>query len=282
MSRMSERTIDINADMGEGFGNWSFGRDAELMELVTTANVACGFHAGDPVVMQETIALARQRKVAVGAHPGFPDLVGFGRRPMTLRHEDNVANVLYQVGALRQFLSVEGLQLHHVKAHGALSVAIAEDESCADAVALAVAKVQNAPLAYWDALPRPDPFSIAAERHGVKVVRELFPDLPYNPDGSIGLRRKMDGAARSAVADQLRRFFEHGAVRATDGSSVPLEAHSISLHSDAPNVVEIAETVHGVIAEFDIKPAAHSTPADAAIERGREVRTENLPTKGNH
>ena len=145
------RQMDVNSDMGESFGNWVMGNDAALLPFVTTANVACGFHAGDPVTLVRTVRLAKQNGVVVGAHPGLPDLLGFGRRAMKISPEDAYAYVVYQVGALQATLAVEGMRLHHVKPHGAFYSVLKADEELADAVAEAIGQLSPEPMLYWPA-----------------------------------------------------------------------------------------------------------------------------------
>src|SRR5687768_11354680 len=179
--------IDLNSDLGESFGPWPMGQDEELMSSITSANVACGFHAGDPSVMRRTVALAGKHGVAVGAHPGFPDLVGFGRREIQATPQEVEDFVLYQVGALAAVAAVHGARLQHVKAHGALYNQACRDGGLADAIARAVAAFDRSLILLGlpgSALLR------AGERAGLTVAAEVFADRAYEPDGSLASRRK--------------------------------------------------------------------------------------------
>lgn len=234
--------IDLNADAGESFGPWPMGRDAELFEVVTSVNLACGFHAGDPVTMRRSVALAKAKGVAVGAHPSFPDLVGFGRREMALSPEELYADTLYQLGALAAFVKAEGLALHHVKAHGALYLRMARDGASAKAVAQAVRDFDVAlPLVVLGGTV----MAQAARDVGVPVVLEAFPDRGYLASGQLAPRsmpgalvREPDIAARRAVTMVL----EHR-VEALDGSSVTIDAQTLCIHGDNPEAPEIARAV---------------------------------------
>ena len=261
------RQIDINCDVGESFGNWQLADDGGLLPLITSANVACGFHAGDPVTLLRTVARAAEHGVAIGAHPGYPDLLGFGRRHLALSAEDAYAYVVYQVGAVQAALRVAGAgALHHVKAHGAFSAALATDEEAAEAVVRAVADVTDAPMIYWDAMPQPDVYASAAERRGIPVVRELYPDLHYRPDGTIAVQRKLAAVDLRAMREQLRRFVEDGEVLATDGSRVPVEAQSICVHSDGPNALAVLHEIRDVLSDLSIEvapPTLVSQPSDS-------------------
>lgn len=234
--------IDLNADAGESFGAWPLGRDGELFDVVTSVNLACGFHAGDPATMRRSVALAKAKGVAVGAHPGFPDLVGFGRREMALAPEELYADTLYQLGALAAFMKVEGLVLHHVKPHGALYLRMARDEASATAVARAVRDFDAAlPLVVLGGTV----MAAAATRVGVPVVLEAFPDRGYLASGQLAPRsmpgalvREPEVAAKRAV----RMVLEHR-VEALDGGSVAIEAQTLCIHGDNPEAPEIARAV---------------------------------------
>lgn len=181
-------SIDINCDMGESFGNWQMGNDAGMMPLITTANVACGFHAGDPVTLLNTCKLAGQHGVVVGSHPGLPDLLGFGRRAMNITPEDAYAYVVYQTGALQAALRANGMKLHHIKPHGAFYSVLRTNEALAEAVADAIVAIADQPMLYWPA-PTDAAMPVAARKRGIRVVGEIYPDLTYAPDGSLVLQR---------------------------------------------------------------------------------------------
>ena len=230
--------VDLNADLGESFGRWTLGSDAELMKSITSANVACGFHAGDPGVMRDTVRLAREAGVAVGAHPGFPDLVGFGRRNMSASSREVEDLVLYQVSALAGFAAAEGVRLQHVKAHGALYNMAVRERTLADAIARAVASFDRALLLF--ALPATELFS-AGGAAGLSVIAEGFADRAYEPDGSLTPRTK-PGAVIHDVEEVVRRavrMARDGVVTATDGRDIPMRVGTICTHGDTPGSHEL-------------------------------------------
>jgi UPF0271 protein len=246
---MNDHIFDINCDLGESYGNWSLGRDADVMPLVTTANVACGFHGGDPVTMAKTVALAMEHDVAVGAHPGFPDLLGFGRRMMALSPEDAAAYVTYQAGALKAFLRAADGELHHVKPHGAFFALLRDDAGLAAPVAQAVRDLGDDVMVYWPAPAEGVRFCDELRARGVRVVAEIYPDLSYAPDGKLVIQRSKEQTDVAFAAHQTRLFLEKGVVEAIDGSHVPLQAGSACIHGDGPNAVEIAEVVRTAITD---------------------------------
>lgn len=239
--------MDINCDLGESFGNWRLGNDEGVMPLVTTANIACGFHGGDPLVMAHTAALVREHGVAAGSHPGYPDLLGFGRRQYRLTPEEAAAYIRYQTGALRAFLDAEGLALHHVKPHGALAFYLREDSSVASAVAEAVAGFGPEMSFYF---PAPtDGVAVCDElrARGVRVVGEVYPDLSYSPAGDLVIQRHKKETDLEFAASQVTRFLTEGVVQAEDGSPIPMEADSICVHGDGPNAVQVATAVREAV-----------------------------------
>jgi UPF0271 protein len=240
-------TIDVNCDLGESFGNWRLGDDEGIMPLVTTANIACGFHAGDPVVMAHTVKLVKEHRVAPGAHPGYPDLLGFGRRQYKLSPEEAAAYVRYQVGALLGFLQAEGLTLSHVKPHGALFNFLKSDESVAADVADAVAGFGPDVKFYFPAPMTDLPLAQELRARGVRVVGEIYPDLSYSPEGDLIIQRNIRQTNVEFAAAQVRQFIEEGTVAAEDRTPVPLEAESICIHGDGPNAIEVAKAVRGAV-----------------------------------
>jgi 5-oxoprolinase (ATP-hydrolysing) subunit A len=247
--------IDLNSDLGESFGPWRMGEDAALMTSITSANVACGFHAGDPSVMRRTLALAKEHGVAVGAHPGFPDLVGFGRREMQATAREVEDLVLYQVAALAGIAAAEGVRLQHVKAHGALYNQACRDRGLADAIARAVAALDSTLILMG--LPGSEMLS-AGERAGLRVAAEVFADRAYEPDGSLASRRKPGSVIHdtATVVARAVAMVRDGAVVATDGSTVRLTAHTICLHGDTPGSGELARQVRSglEVAGVGVKP----------------------------
>jgi UPF0271 protein len=240
------RTIDINSDLGESFGNWRLGDDEALIPEITSANVACGFHASDPLTMLRTVATCRANGVAVGAHPGFPDLLGFGRRVMRISPEDCYAYVVYQAGALAGIAGIHGLALHHVKPHGAFYTVLNDDDELAAAFAEATAALMADPVVYWPARPEAA-LPVAARKAGVRVVMELYVDLDYAADGTVILQRQKVPAPPEKVAARVRRWLEDGQVEAVDGTLLRIEAESICVHGDGPNVLEVVRTVRQTI-----------------------------------
>jgi UPF0271 protein len=234
--------IDLNCDMGESFGRYTIGNDEAMMPYITSANIACGLHAGDPLVMERTVCLAQAHGVGIGAHPGFPDLQGFGRRMMQLAPEEAEAFVLYQVGALAAFAKAAGAELVHVKPHGALYNLAARDRSLAEAIARAVARFSRQLILVGLANSLLVEAGLEA---GLPVAREAFADRAYEADGSLRSRR-LPGAVLEDPAqatEQVVRIVRDGLVVAYTGEEVPVQAETICLHGDTPTAVEIAKTI---------------------------------------
>jgi UPF0271 protein len=225
--------IDINADVGESFGAYTIGNDSALMTSITSASVAAGFHAGDPFVLRQTIRLAKSHGVAVGAHPGFPDLVGFGRREMHVTPADAEDFVLYQIAAVAGVAAAEGVRLQHVKPHGALFNMAARNAGLAAAIARAVASFDPSLILFGLAASE---ILGAGRAAGLRVASEVFADRAYEPDGSLRSRIKPDAVIHDAAVVVARavRMVRDRAVQAVDGSVVPLEADTICLHGDTP------------------------------------------------
>jgi 5-oxoprolinase (ATP-hydrolysing) subunit A len=237
------RLIDLNADLGESFGRWTLGDDAALVRHITSANLACGFHAGDPSVMDATVGLCRDAGVAVGAQPGYPDLQGFGRRPMELSTAEIERAVLYQLGALWGFCRSEGVELAHVKPHGALYNRAAADLEAARGIARGVARFgAELPLL---GLAGSDAFTQAAEEAGLRLVPEAFADRRYEPDGRLRSRSRPGAliADPGEAARQALQIATEGFAVASDGSRVRIEARSICVHGDSPQAIAIAAAV---------------------------------------
>jgi 5-oxoprolinase (ATP-hydrolysing) subunit A len=238
--------IDLNSDLGESFGAWTMGADEALMASITSANVACGFHAGDPTVMRRTIALAKAKGVAVGAHPGFADLVGFGRREMQLSPAEVEDLVLYQVSAIAGVAAAEGVRLQHVKAHGALYNMAARDAALAAAIARAVAAFDRSLIFFG--LPN-SPLLREAEKAGLEVAAEIFADRTYESDGSLTSRRKPGSVIHdpAQVVDRAVQMVKSGRVTATDGSEVALRTDTMCLHGDTPGSAELARRIRAAL-----------------------------------
>lgn len=248
------KQMDINCDMGESFGNWHMGDDEGMMPHITTANVACGFHASDPVTMINTVKLAKQHGIAVGSHPGLPDLLGFGRRAMNITAEDAYAYVVYQVGALQASLAVEGMKLHHIKPHGAFYSVLKANEELAEAVAEGILKLSDAPMLYWPA-PTTAALPTACKKRGIRVVGEIYPDLQYAADGSLVIQRHKHETDVAFAASQVESYVKTGKVQAMDGSLVALDAESLCIHGDGPNCVEVAVAIQNRLKSLGCKIA---------------------------
>jgi 5-oxoprolinase (ATP-hydrolysing) subunit A len=233
------RAIDVNVDMGESFGRWELGDDAALMPYISSANIACGFHAGDPGAMRRTVAAAVEHGVQIGAHPALPDLLGFGRRQMAVSPADVTDYVTYQIGALAAFAEAEGGKVAHVKPHGALYAMISKDEALADAVARAVAEVDDEMTLL---LLRSDVEPVVA-KHGVRLVTEAFPDLAYDPDGSLVIEAVKQAWDPEKVAARAVRVARERRIDAKDGSDIEVDAPTICLHGDAPNAGDVVRAV---------------------------------------
>ncbi|HKC13461.1 MAG TPA: 5-oxoprolinase subunit PxpA [Vicinamibacteria bacterium] len=239
--------IDLNADLGESFGAYSMGADAEVLAFVTSANVACGFHAGDPSVIDRTVAGAVRAGVAVGAHPGHWDLRGFGRRVIAVDPEEVVADIVYQVGALAAFAASHGTRLTHVKPHGALYNQAVMDERLAAAVARGVARAGRGLILVG--LASSAIMRRAAEAEGLRFAAEAFADRAYERDGTLR-SRSLRGAVMTdaqTVAAQAVRIAREGVVTAADGTEVRLQADTLCLHGDTPNAVALARAVRGAL-----------------------------------
>jgi UPF0271 protein len=235
-------SIDLNADMGESFGPWTMGHDERLMTSITSANIACGFHAGDPQVMRHTLALARTHGVAVGAHPGFPDLVGFGRRELRATPAEVEDLVLYQVAALAGMARAEGLSLQHVKAHGALYNMAARDPALAAAIARGVAAFDRTLILFG--LPGSALLTAGADA-GLPVAAEAFADRAYEPDGALQSRTRAGSVIHDpeAVVQRAVRLATRGEMIATDGTVLRLSAATLCLHGDTPGAADLARRV---------------------------------------
>jgi 5-oxoprolinase (ATP-hydrolysing) subunit A len=225
--------IDINCDMGESFGAYRIGNDEAVMPNITSANIACGYHAGDPGVMRKTVRLAKSHGVAVGAHPGFPDLVGFGRRAMAATPAEVEDFCVYQIGALWAIAKSEGVAMQHVKAHGELFNMAMRDRPLADAIARSIASVDPSLILF--ALPGSE-VAAAGRAIGLHVALEVFADRAYEPDGSLRSRRKPGAMVHDPekVVERAVRMVRDHSVVAYDGSVIPFEADTICVHGDTP------------------------------------------------
>lgn len=253
--------IDLNSDLGESFGPWPMGDDSALMASISSANVACGFHAGDPGAMRATVALAKASGVAIGAHPGFPDLVGFGRREIKATPQEVEDLVVYQVAALAGIAATQGVRLQHVKAHGALYNMACRDRALAEAIARAVAAFDRSLILFG--LPKSELIS-AGRDAGLAVAAEVFADRAYEPDGSLASRQKPGSVIhdQAAVVARAIQMVRDRRVVATDGSEIALEADTICLHGDTPGAAELARAVRSGLESAGVTVASFG-PAGA-------------------
>ena len=254
--------IDLNCDVGESFGAYKLGFDEEIIKHVSSANIACGFHAGDPMVMQQTMKLAKTYEVKVGAHPGYPDLLGFGRRDMAVAPTDVKSYLIYQIGALQAFARVEGLELQHIKPHGALYNTAVENPKLAQAIAEAVRSLDEGLILV--ALAGSAWVNIAKEQ-GLRVAGEAFADRAYSADGRL-VPRSQPGAVikdKKIVAERVIRMIEEGQVRAITGEDITINADTICLHGDTPGALELAVHLRGALQDRGISIA----PLEDVVEK---------------
>jgi UPF0271 protein len=253
MSRQDR--IDLNSDVGESFGRYKLGLDEEVIPLITSANIACGFHAGDPTVMRSTLSLAKQYDTAPGAHPGFPDLMGFGRRTMDATLEEIRDYVTYQVGALAAFASAQGMRLQHVKPHGALYNMAAKDLRIWDTVAHGVSDVDGDLILVVMAGPNRQDLEEIGRHCGIRMAFEFFADRAYNPDGTLVSRREPEAVIHDhqAAAERVLRLVREGKVVSRDGKEIPLEADTICVHGDNPSAVTLAGKIRETLIQAGIE-----------------------------
>lgn len=251
-------TIDLNCDLGESFGAYTIGNDEEMLKIISSANVACGFHGGDPLVMYRTLELAKENGVGVGAHPGFNDLWGFGRRQIHGQSPDEIEkSMVYQVGALQGVARAVGTSVTHYKIHGALGNMAAVDPDLAMATARAVKAVD--PNMIFVALPGSE-LETAAEKLGLRIAREVFADRAYDDDGML-VSRKLPGAMIHDPDEAARRmvqFVKEGMVESQSGKKIPVQIDTICVHGDNASAVEVARSVRSALADagIEIRPMA--------------------------
>lgn len=245
-------SMDLNCDMGESFGAWRLGDDEALMRLVTSANIACSYHAGDPPTIERTVRLALEQGVAIGAHPSYPDLQGFGRRSMRLTPDEARSFVLYQVAALEGIVRANGGTLHHVKLHGALYNDAARDATLASAAAEAVLALNRELFVY--ALAGSVMATVASEA-GLPVVEEAFADRRYEPDASLQSRHVAGALITDPgqAAAQAREIVLNRRVTAHDGTAIPMHAGTLCIHGDSPAAVSVAHAVREALVTSDVE-----------------------------
>ncbi len=253
--------IDMNCDMGESFGAYSIGMDPEIMPHITSANVACGFHAGDPVVMGKTVALAKKHGVAIGAHPGFPDLMGYGRRNMICSPDEITAYVTYQIGALMAFAAANGIKVQHVKPHGALYNMAQPDETMMEAICRAVAAVDPSLILVALAGKWADRNRAIAKSHGLRVAFEAFPDRAYTPEGTLQSRKEPGSVIKDpeTVAQRALKMAKEGKVVAIDGSVLAITPETLCVHGDTPGAVALVRQIRQILTDNGVEVAAMGT-----------------------
>jgi len=251
-------TIDLNADAGESFGNWKVTNEEALFPHLTSVNLACGFHAGDPLTMQSSVALAKRLNVAVGAHPGFMDKAGFGRRDMAAKASELYTDTLYQLGALQAFLTVESTPMHHVKAHGALYLKMMRDFDSALAVSEAIAAFNDALPVVLLAGSGGELMQKAAEKIGLKAVAEAFPDRAYLANGQLAPRSLEHAVLNDpeAIAERAVAMAKGEAFAALDGGMVQLKADTLCLHGDNSNAPQTASAVKQALSNSGVSVQA--------------------------
>jgi 5-oxoprolinase (ATP-hydrolysing) subunit A len=237
--------IDLNCDMGESFGAYKLGMDDAVIQFISSANIACAWHAGDPSVMNHTVAIAVEHGVGVGAHPGYPDLLGFGRRNMDCTMEELRNYVIYQIGALQAFCNAHGTKMQHVKPHGALYLTAVENEDVARVVAEAIVSVNPDLLYVALAGAKGELMTRIGQEVGLGVVYEAFPDRAYSPEGTLVSRRQPGAAIKKpqAVAQRALRMVKEGVVIAVDGTTIPLDVQTLCVHGDNPTAVDLVRSI---------------------------------------
>jgi UPF0271 protein len=246
------KTIDLNSDLGESYGAYTIGNDQEVLKYISSANIACGFHAGDYNVLMETVKTAAGLGVSIGAHPGFPDLAGFGRRDMFMSREEIFNLVVYQIGAIQAAATVYGTHVHHVKPHGALYNLASKDSEVAMAIAKAVHTVDSNLILFGLAgseLVR------AGEKVGLKVAQEVFADRTYQPDGTLTPRSHSDAMIHDSnlAVERVLRMVTDGKVEAVDGQDISIQADTICVHGDEPEALEFVRKLRAKLEEEQVE-----------------------------
>ncbi|TLS38666.1 LamB/YcsF family protein [Pseudalkalibacillus caeni] len=243
--------VDLNCDMGESFGAYRMGRDEEILDYITSANIACGFHAGDPSTMRKTVRLALEKNVGIGVHPGLQDLAGFGRRNMDISPQEAYDLVVYQIGALYGFVKSEGGKLQHVKPHGALFNMAAKDAALSEAIAEAIYKVDPELVLFGLAGGE---LVKAGKKIGLRSASEVFSDRTYQEDGSLTSRREENALIKDheVAVNQVIRMVKEGKVKSVQGGDVSIKANTICIHGDGPSALDFAKYISKALTEADI------------------------------
>lgn len=244
--------VDLNCDMGESFGNYTIGRDEEILKYVTSANIACGYHAGDPSIMKKTVQKAIEHNVGIGAHPGLPDLAGFGRRSMDVSEEDTYDMVVYQIGALKGFVDTEGGKLQHVKPHGALFNMAAKNRSLANAIAKAVYDIDSELVLFGLAGSE---LINAGKKHGLRTASEVFSDRTYQQDGTLTSRREANALItdHKQAVHQVIRMIKENRVQTLQDIDIDIDVQTICIHGDGERAIDFANYITKALKESDIE-----------------------------
>ncbi|TWE01115.1 UPF0271 protein [Neobacillus bataviensis] len=247
--------VDLNCDMGESFGAYKMGTDEEILDYVTSANIACGFHAGDPATMRKMVTLALEKGIAIGAHPGLPDLVGFGRRNMDISPQEAFDMIVYQIGALYGFVKAEGGKMQHVKPHGALYNMAAKSRELSDAIAQAVYKVDSDLILFGLSGSE---LVKAGQAIGLRTASEVFADRTYQQDGSLTPRRQPDAMITDdkLAIDQVIRMVKEGKVLSQQGVEVKIQAETVCIHGDGPHALNFARQIRELLINSDVNVQA--------------------------
>ena len=263
--------IDLNSDMGESFGNYVLGRPDEVMKLINHANIACGYHAGDPTWIRRTVESAKKHGVTLGAHPGFPDMMGFGRRLMNITQQEARDYVVYQLGAVKAFADAAGIKLSAAKPHGAFYLWAQLSEENSRAILEGFKEVDPNFVVYLPSLPR-HPMLAVAERMGFRVVKEFYPGLVYAEDGSVGVKRTYGEENVAEMVALVMKFVKQGKVTTSTGKDIAVEADSICVHGDVINAPEVVGALRSALAREGVEarsairsgPGAGASPQRAA------------------
>lgn len=258
---MIAHRIDLNSDVGESFGNFKLGLDDEVIPLISSANIACGFHAGDPTVLRRTVALARDHKVAVGAHPGLPDLMGFGRRAMDVTLAEIKDYVTYQIGAIKAFAASEGVNVQHVKPHGALYNMAVQNPAIWETVAAVLSELDKDLILFVLGGANKQELRAMGSQYGIRVAFEFFADRAYNPDGSL-VSRKMPGAVikdHGLASQRVLKMAIEGKVACVDGSEIELPADTICVHGDNPAALQLVKNIRQSLTDAGVEISAPQT-----------------------
>lgn len=241
--------IRLNSDLGEGFGVYKMGDEEAIMPLIDMANIACGFHAGDPLTLQKTLQLAVKHGVSIGAHPSYPDLVGFGRRSLTCKAEEIEAFVIYQCGALRAMAKANGGDIEYVKPHGALYNDMMQDDGIFEAIINAISRYDKSLKLMILSTPKNDHYVSLAEQKGVDLLFEVFADRAYTDEGYLVSRAKEGAVLHSdeAVVSRLKSLQEYGYLKSINGKNLPLKADSLCVHGDNEKAVSLVKSLRKIL-----------------------------------